>query len=132
MIDKPIPPTKKIRAGSLYIDEDNIFVTKFEDNIKVELADIIEIIDSYNVMRRSKPLLCLAIAGLYTSVTSEARIYAEKNASIAIAEAFVVNSIAQRLLTNVYMKLQRKKHPTKVFTTVEDAKEWLFNKQHAS
>jgi len=126
--DYPILQKKnKIRAGLIYIDENNIFTTKFNDNIKLEKADIIEILELYKTMSKSKPMLSLAIAGQYTSVTAEARIYAEKNASLSIAEGFVVNSIAQRFLIMVYMKLQRKKHSTKVFTDIEAARKWLLN-----
>jgi hypothetical protein len=117
----------KIRAGIIYIDENNIFITKFKDKIKLEISDIKEIIELYNTMSKLKPMLSLAIAGQFTSVTTEARVYAEKNASISIAEAFVVNSIAQRFLIMVYMKLQRKKHPTSVFNNTESAKKWLLN-----
>jgi hypothetical protein len=117
----------KIRSGFIFIDEDDIFIAKFNDNHKLEKTDIIEIIELYNTMSKSKPMLSLTIAGEFTSVTTEARVYAEKNASISIAEAFVVNSIAQRLLIIIYIKLQRKKHPTKVFTNTESAKKWLLN-----
>jgi hypothetical protein len=117
----------KIRSGFIFIDEDDIFIAKFNGNHKLEKTDIIEIIELYNTMSKSKPMLSLTIAGEFTSVTTEARVYAEKNASISIAEAFVVNSIAQRLLIIIYIKLQRKKHPTKVFTNTESAKKWLLN-----
>lgn len=40
-------------------------------------------------------MLVLTIAGKHTLSTPEARRYAEKNAKEAIAEAFVVNSLAQ-------------------------------------
>ena len=117
----------KIRAGIIYIDENNIFITKFKDKIKLEISDIKEIIELYNTMSKLKPMLSLAIAGQFTSVTTEARVYAEKNASLSIAEAFVVNSIAQRFLIMVYMKLQRKKHPTSVFNNTASAKKWLLH-----
>ena len=117
----------KIRAGIIYIDENNIFITKFNDKIRLEISDIKEIIELYNTMSKLKPMLSLAIAGQFTSVTTEARVYAEKNASLSIAEGFVVNSIAQRFLIMVYMKLQRKKHSTKVFTDIEAARKWLLN-----
>jgi hypothetical protein len=127
-LDNPILQKQiKLRAGLIYIDENNIFITKFNDNIKLETSDIKEIIELYNTMSKFKPMLTLSIAGQFTSVTTEARIYAEKNASTSISEAFVVNSIAQRFLIMVYMKLQRKKHPTKVFINTESAKKWLLN-----
>lgn len=131
VLDNPILQNKiKIRSGALYIDKDDIFITKFDDNIKLEKADLIEILELYKIMSKSQPMLSLAVAGQFTSVTTEARIYVEKNASVSIAEAFVVNSIAQRFLIMVYMKIQRKKHPTKIFTDIKAAKKWLLSQAY--
>jgi hypothetical protein len=127
-LDHPIPLKKiKIRAGLIYIDETSIFITEFKDHIRLKTSDIKEIIALYKTMSKSKPMLSLAIAGEYTSVTTKARVYAEKNALISIAEAFVVQSIAQRILIMIYMKLQRKKHPTSVFKNTKSAKKWLLD-----
>jgi hypothetical protein len=44
---------------------------------------------------------------------------------IRIAEAFLINSLANLLIANFYIKFNRPPNPTKVFNNLESALEWL-------
>ena len=112
-------------TAEMYLDDDNIFITKFNDNVLLKVEEIEEIITHYKEINESKPKLCLAIAGSHTSVTSEAREYAESFGAPAIAEAYVVSSLTQRFLVNLYMHVRNNHHPVDVFSDINDAKKWL-------
>lgn len=72
----------------------------------------------------SKPVL--SIAGLYGSMTGDARNVDINNAeSYTLALALVIQSLSQRLLSNFYFKLKKVNYPVKTFRTIEDAEEWL-------
>lgn len=117
------------RVFSSYVDKNDIYVTEFKEDVEIETEDIKEILEQYDKVSEAKKMLVLSIAGSYTTVTFEARKYAEANGSLAIAEAFVVNSIAQRMLVTVYMNIRKNKHPTKVFSDIKSAQRWLISQK---
>jgi glutaredoxin len=41
------------------------------------------------------------------------------------AEAFIINSIAMRIIANFYLKINKPQRPTKMFTHEEEAIKWL-------
>lgn len=41
------------------------------------------------------------------------------------AEAFIINSIAMRMIANFYLKINKPERPTKMFTREEEAIKWL-------
>ena len=41
------------------------------------------------------------------------------------AESFITNNLAQKIIGNFYMKIQKPTRPTKLFTNEKDAIEWL-------
>jgi hypothetical protein len=112
-------------VANTYVSEENIFVTEFKDNAHIKPENIKEIISRFNFVRGSGNYLVLNIAGAHTHATSEAREYAQNHASIAIAEAFFVHSLSQRLLISLYMKIRKNQHPTAVFGNKEEAIKWL-------
>lgn len=64
--------------------------------------------------------------GLY-NVTKEARAYAaeDRHAKLSIAMAIVSDSLPTKLLTNFFIKFNRPKTPTKMFTDKDKALKWL-------
>jgi hypothetical protein len=41
------------------------------------------------------------------------------------AEAFITNSIAMKIISNFYMRIEKPQRETKMFTSVEEARRWL-------
>ena len=44
---------------------------------------------------------------------------------VRLAEAFVVNGLGTRLIVNFYMKFNKPPNPTRLFTSIEEAEQWL-------
>ena len=64
--------------------------------------------------------------GLF-NITKEARDYAaeDRHAELSIAMALVSDSLPTKLMMNFFIKFNRPKTPTKMFTDVDKALEWL-------
>jgi len=114
-------------SAEMYVDDDNIFITKFNDNALLRIEQVKEIITHYEHFNASKPKLVLTIAGRNTNITPAAREYAESNGAQAIAEAYVVSSLAQRFIVNIYMDIRNNDHPVNVFSDIDNAKKWLLS-----
>lgn len=69
----------------------------------------------------------LVIAGIHTLPNKEARemISSKEGSLYKIADAFVIHSVAQKIIANFIMNIQRPAAPTRVFTDKEEALRWL-------
>lgn len=66
-------------------------------------------------------------AGTLTTIEPGVREYMAGNTRYAhkVAEAFVVQNLGQRILANFYLRISRPACPTEVFTTEEEAVNWV-------
>ncbi len=107
---------------------DNIMLFETNQNSEIELDDIKEMISlAFKILekRKNKNLI---IAGKYSLISSEAQKYMNtKEADInnPTAEAIVITSLSQRIIGNFYLSLISSKRPSKLFTSVDKAIEWL-------
>ena len=102
---------------------------EYNDNVKVTVKELNQVYKLYDEVTGTNKVLKLLIIGKGTKITVAARQYIieeniKRNESI-IAEAIVVNSIAQKVSSNIYIRFIGKIYPTRFFTDVEDASEWL-------
>jgi hypothetical protein len=96
------------------------------------MYDLAQIKENHSVLekiskRKGEPLLVYSVTGKYTGITSEASTYLTKgpHKNFIKAEAFIIQSTAQRLVANLYLKLSRPVVPAAYFKDVADAKNWL-------
>ena len=71
--------------------------------------------------------LILKIPGKYTSVDKDTRNHVSKGdgARFSIAEAFIISSLAHKLVANFYLKTNKPVVPTRFFTNQIEAEGWL-------
>lgn len=69
----------------------------------------------------------LVLCGEYTTsdVSFLKQLSRNGNDPYSSADAFVIQSIAQKLVANFYIKMVRPERPTKFFTSRQDALKWL-------
>jgi hypothetical protein len=69
----------------------------------------------------------LFLAGEYSLPSDQARSFLAKSTSktFALAEAYVIHSFSQKIVGNFYLKVNKPKRPTKIFTNEDEAIEWL-------
>lgn len=116
-----------LNAGEVWKREDDIVVIKCYDEKALHYEDIDEIFDAYLNLTNNIPHKVLILAGDQGTATREGREHAQKTSLPCLAEAIVVHSLAQRILSNFYIAFKKCTHPIKLFNHEEDAVDWLKN-----
>ncbi|MCB9365448.1 MAG: hypothetical protein H6587_12825 [Flavobacteriales bacterium] len=107
--------------------DDGIVQVDFADELLLDVAECKELLSTYNEVLSNKKVPILHVLGKYMNVTKEARDYSatEEGLKFSLAEAYVLKSLAHKILANFYIKFNKPKVPTQFFTTEEDATVWL-------
>lgn len=89
-----------------------------------------EVIDAGNRLCNYAPHLLLTDARVTVDLTTEARKTAAKreNTKNIVASAIVVKWLAQRLISNVFITVNKPHYPTQVFNDEKKAIKWLMER----
>jgi hypothetical protein len=112
----------------------NFRLTKYESFYEIDvfansefgIPELRQLIDVQRKMGGDRfPVLVLC--GEYTTSDVNFLKHLSKNGndSYSSADAFVIQSIAQKLIANFYIKMVRPERPTKFFTSSDEALKWL-------
>lgn len=106
----------------------NILFFRVKQDMEVDVKEILEMIEYAKTVMGEKRHFALIDFGASLGSTSEARaIYASDPyiRQYRIADAFLVKSLAVRLVANFFIKVTQPKVRTKLFTDESLAVEWL-------
>ena len=119
---------KKVELDKAFCNllEKGVINVIYKDNVEIELNDVIELRKVTEEMTCGKPYVSVYEAGNHTTITKEAREISSKDVHIKNrkALAIVVKSLAQRIISNFFMKSNKDIHPIKVFNSKEKALKW--------
>lgn len=103
------------------------FILEFFEDVEIEVEDIKALIEIQKKMSpdKKRPVLILTKPSTFTSLEVLKYLSDDKNIPVSKAEAFVLSSIAQRILANLYKRLNPNKRPTGYFKTKAEALKWL-------
>lgn len=116
----------KTQKSEMQILENSILHIKYTEGVALEVKDIKELQVQFELLN-PKPRKVLQELGSSLNMSSEARSYAAEHSPDLIAVAYVIKSLAQRLLIRFYVKMWKRKKPVKVFDSFDDAKAWLMS-----
>jgi hypothetical protein len=121
---------KKIltRTAEIMMGDDGIIYKRLFDDIDIEVEDGKENLRAALELTGGQNYLILTDGrDVNVRISSQARQYAagKEVSSYRIAEALLINSIANRLTANFYLKVNKPHSPTRVFTDEEKALKWL-------
>jgi len=107
--------------------DDGIVQVNFNDKLEIDINEARDILNAQKELSKGKKVLVLNVAGKQTTATSAARDFAasDEATKYTLAEAYVVNNLAQKLVGNFYVNFHKPKAPTKIFTNETDAVNWL-------
>lgn len=107
--------------------EDGILQINIKPDVEFTVFDFNELVDAAKKIGNGQKFLNLIIVGDNTLPDNEARTVScsEAGSIYKIADAFVINSLAQALVANFYMKFNKPFVPTRFFKHKEDAIIWL-------
>lgn len=110
------------------LDEQTVQI-EFHDEFRFDLEKIKQSYDETERITNGRKLKRLVICGRKTEIDKAARDYGKKEnerlKGSVIAEALVVHTFTQKIITNLYLKYIQKSYPAKSFTDINKAKEWL-------
>ena len=111
----------------VFIREDGILQIEVKDNTYFEMKDANELIDAARQLGGGKQFLNLIFTGKDTLVDAKVRGYSssKEGSKYKLADAFVINTIAQKLIANFIVKAQNPAVPTSFFQDEESAVKWL-------
>jgi hypothetical protein len=120
--------SKDIGSSVLSLRSDDLMRISLKEHTTLNLKDAEDMVRAFGEMGNGKKFLLLFIAGTDTTVNTESRYYASTPEAnrFTIASAFVVKSIAQKLLGNAYVTFNKPVTPTRIFTNEQDAIDWLY------
>jgi hypothetical protein len=114
-------------AAEISICDDGIIRVMFKKNMEVGPPEFKELFEKYNALVEGKGYPYIySVEDSSVTITNEGRTYSkEKEFSFPkVCNAYVVTSLAHKLLANFYLKFNKPFYPSKVFTTMEDAEIW--------
>lgn len=135
-INSQISTLDVLRGNKLYSKEfDKHFVTIYDSGIlmfEVKKDVIItshdlELTRAWLVHFGRKKYLNLFVSSSRSEVEDDFRLDAATSDSFTIADAIVVNGMAQRIMANLYLRFNKPITPTKVFADQESAAFWLMS-----
>lgn len=126
---KPVEILKeqKFELGSIAIRDDGLAQIKIIANLNIDVLQIKIIVDLLGYLGNKKKFPLLILVDKFTLPTAEARAYVATPESdpYGIAAAYVVRSMGQKLVGNVYLSFNKPARPTRIFNDEEKAIKWL-------
>lgn len=116
----------ELNKATCELIEEGVVYVVYKDKVDIELKDVIETRVISNQLTEGKPYVSIYESGADTFITKEAREISSKDGDITNrkALAIVVSNLAQRLIVNFFINMNRNTYPIKAFNTKEDALNW--------
>ena len=119
---------KRFKAFSMYLREDGIMNTVFEDNLLITMEDASSALNWVESLGDEK-YLNLFEGGYNTDFDAFVREYAssaEEN-KYTIADAIVTSTLSLNMVAKFYIQFNKPHMPTKVFKSRDAAIQWLLS-----
>lgn len=117
------------KIAPLKFIDNNCLLIEYHEQVHIELADMEAILSSVKTFTGHQPTKRLVIISKNATIAREARAFLQeenhKDRKQIIAEAVIVNSLAQKMATNFYLSFIKDDFPSRFFTDLTKAKEWL-------
>lgn len=128
-----IATTIETSVAFISLIEDDVLRIELKPNCHLDLEEFEENMAAYKKLMRTDRAYLLTIASPGASMSIEARnkFATRERSAFKIAEAFVIRSLAHKLLADFVMKVQKPSHNLKFFRTEEEARKWLLGVRQA-
>jgi hypothetical protein len=114
---------------SIKMLDPRIVEIRYKEKVNVNVDDMREILDAIYEFTENKPVKRLVVITDGSNLDIKARVLLQEENKIRkeyiLAEAVLVNSLAQKMITNFYLKFIKDSFPSKFFTDYNKAVEWL-------
>lgn len=117
----------KVAHTKVELRDDGIIQFFYGDNITYTMKETEELENAVIKITKGVVHKSLRIAGKFSNIDIEVMKYLSrgKGTLFTLADSFVLHSMAQKLLANFYLKINKPVLPTKFFTEITEADQWL-------
>lgn len=117
----------RISLGTISIQEEDILRFDIDSIDEISLQSLKEHLDVVKELGNGKAFCNLVVLDKFVQVGDDARKFAasEESNIYTIADAFVINSVALKLVGNFYIRYNKPTRPTRLFTDETEALRWL-------
>ncbi len=118
----------KTTIADVWIDSEKIAWMHFKATDSHGIEDAKQIVNAHNVLAKGvKTPVVADLRNITTGADREARKYyiQEESAQFKLAMAMLVNSPLQRMIGNLFLKLNKPPYPTRLFRLEKEALAWL-------
>lgn len=121
--------TVDIDAAKIELRPDGIMHVHVKVPMNFELKHSMQIVEARTQLAQDRSYPILYTSGQLVIPSAEVREYvaSEPRSKLVTADAFIVNSLPQRIIANFYLKWNKPVRPTKMFDKEEEAIAWLKN-----
>lgn len=120
-------PILEFEKFNVALIDESYFDVEVFPYAEMHADDVAEMVAACNSLSPGKPLPALVIVGAFANFNADAREYTadptKETASTAIA--YVLTSVAQRIVANFFIHINRPKKPVKFFPDRAAAMAWL-------
>ncbi len=116
-----------LQHAVLTLTDDDILIVECNDNHIFELSEIKEIVNASGELTNGRKVPTLTIPGEFSDATKEALefIFSASSAEFSSSDAYLVNTLAHKILGNFYFKIKKPSVPTRLFQDKKTALNWL-------
>ena len=106
---------------------EGIVIVRKKKNCYVDLDGAKEDYEAHQKLAGNSPSPVMLVMNEMLNASAEAREFFSLplHAEYRLAEAYVVNNLAIRMLVTFYMRTVKKTYPIKIFSREDDAMKWL-------
>jgi hypothetical protein len=110
----------------MWFDEDGVFCTVTKKDVTITKERLQFTFEFIRSQCGDNKICWLGDITKASFPTDEARDYAgEETPKLIKALALITNSVISRLVANVFLTLKKPPYPTRMFTSEQNAREWL-------
>lgn len=113
--------------GFIKLRSDGILHTHFDIKMEISIDQSKQVYEAAYALTNGKAYPNLFTASKFMIPDKETRDFmiTEKRLALTCADAFIVDSLAQRIMGNMYIKINKPPVPSQLFLNQEDAIKWL-------
>lgn len=117
---------EEIGCAKMILREDGILHIHIKVDEVFEIADSVELVKARTslVAGRRTPIIYTCTQFVIPSKEVREFVASESRSTLVLADAFVVNSLPQRLMANLFIRINKPVRPTKVFNNFGAACAW--------
>jgi hypothetical protein len=107
--------------------DDGIVEVICGEDVRYEVEDLFEMHAASSRLVSKQRMPTLFMVGKNTSISQDAMKYGatEEATALSAAEAYVIQSIPQKILANFYLRIHKPPVPTRFFDDRKEAEAWL-------